>query len=327
MDIQHPPMYKKSSLGMKFMKIILILINVLYLIISFLMISGATTLKVIFGDHYSELWYTSTVDSLSSLWIATGVFLLALSIFGIAAAVKESTMMTNFYGLFLSLIFILQMAAAITGFTLITQANGIVWGSLNQMMYRTTWNYDTSTMDWIQQTFECCGNDGPSDWQNFGRYADTTPSYDDWYTTRHTTRYYDDWYPSSETTTELETTLSTTPPSTTTEFPIKMPQSCCVRDSAYDKVSLHCDTYFTRGCHGPLNQIVSQSVMIWGSSALFIGIIQILGIINAFMFARIIRRNKTNRDIHRWAIHESLGFDRPAAYVDQLPNTDEVKHI
>lgn len=69
-------------------------------IISILMISGATTLKVIFGEYYFELWYASTVDSLSSLWIATGCFLLALSIFGIAAAVKESTLMTNFVSIF-----------------------------------------------------------------------------------------------------------------------------------------------------------------------------------------------------------------------------------
>ncbi|KAG4071970.1 hypothetical protein HA402_006131 [Bradysia odoriphaga] len=324
MDIR-PPIYEKNSFGMKCMKIILILINVLYLIISFLMISGATTLKVIFGEHYFELWYASTVDSLSSLWIATGVFLLALSIFGIAAAVKESTMMTNFYGLFLSLIFILQMAAAITGFTLITQADGIVWGSLNSMMYQSQWGYESTTMDWIQQTFKCCGNNGPSDWESFGRYATTTPrpTYDDWY---YTTRPYTDWW--GEITTEYETTTGyETTPSTTTEFlGNRMPQSCCVRDSAYNKETLRCDYYFTRGCHGPLNQIVSQSVMIWGSSALFIGIIQILGVINAFMFARIIRRNKTNRDVHRWAIHESLGVDRPT-YVDQLPNTDEVKHM
>lgn len=48
------------------------------------------------------------------------------------------------------------------------------------------------------------------------------------------------------------------------------------------------------------------------------------------MFARLIRRSKTNRDIQRWAIHQSMGFDRPA-YVDQLPtqesHADEVKHI
>lgn len=60
------------------------------------MISGATTLKVIFGEYYFELWYASTIDSLSSLWIATGCFLLALSIFGIVSAVKESTLMANF---------------------------------------------------------------------------------------------------------------------------------------------------------------------------------------------------------------------------------------
>lgn len=59
------------------------------------------------------------------------------------------------YGLFLSLIFILQMAAAITGFTLITQADGIVWGSLNSMMYQGQWgNYERTTMDWIQETVQ-----------------------------------------------------------------------------------------------------------------------------------------------------------------------------
>lgn len=321
MDV-HPPIYKKSSLGMKCMKIILILINVLYLIISFLMISGATTLKVIFGEYYFELWYASTVDSLSSLWIATGVFLLALSIFGIAAAIKESTMMTNFYGLFLSLIFILQMAAAITGFTLITQADGIVWGSLNSMMYQGQWNnYDRSAMDWVQETFECCGNDGPGDWENFGRYATASPT-PDWYA--YTTRPYYDWYSTDVPTTDF---YDTTIPTTTEFLGNRMPKSCCVRDSEYNNGALRCDgSYYTRGCHGPLNQIVSQSVMIWGTSALIIGIVQILGVISAFMFARIIRRNKTNRDVHRWAINESMGFDRPA-YVDQLPNTDEVKHM
>lgn len=317
-----PKPYAKSSFGMKCIKVMLILINVLYLIIAFLMISGATTLKVIFGEYYFELWYASTIDSLSSLWIATGCFLLALSIFGIAAAVKESTMMTNFYGLFLSLIFVLQMAAAITGFTLITQTDGIVRESINSMMYRTTWSNDNNAMDWVQSTFHCCGNDGPSDWENFGRY--TTQSH----TTDYTTPYYYDWYYST-----YQTPSTTSPPPTSTEFyGNKMPQSCCTRDSSYDKDSFRCQTYFTRGCHGPLHQIVSQSVMIWGSSALFIGIVQILGVVSAFMFARTIRRNKTNRDIHRWAIHESLGFDRPV-YVDQMGNTEanmdinEVKHI
>ncbi|KAJ6632654.1 CD63 antigen [Pseudolycoriella hygida] len=299
MDTMPTGPYNKSSFGMKCMKFLLILINVLYLIISFLMISGATTLKVIFGEHYFELWYASTVDSLSSLWIATGCFLLALSIFGMAAAIKESTLMTNFYGLFLCLIFILQMAAAITGFTLITQADGIVRQTLQSMMYNSFSGQDT--IDWIQRTFECCGNDAPSDWENLGRFYGS-----------YTTREYDYFNDS----TQAYSTL-------------RMPKSCCQPNSNYDMNYYTCERYFTRGCHGPVNSIVSQSVMMIGSSALAVGVVQILGVVCAFMYARIIRRNKTNRDIHRWAIHESMGFDRPA-FVDRTPNSETIdgeKHI
>lgn len=49
----------------------------------------------------------------------------------------------------------------------------------------------------------------------------------------------------------------------------------------------------------------------------------------AFTFARAIRRNKTNRDVQRWAINESLGVDRPTYIDDQAPNAhiNEIKHI
>jgi len=304
-----PEPRKNVNFGMKCMKYILILINVLYLIISFLMISGATTLKVIFGEYYFILWYTSTISSLSSLWIATGCFLFVFSILGIVAAVKESTLLTNVYGLFLSLIFILQMASAITGFTLITQSNGIVSSSLNRLMYESSWNSNfLDTINWVQKTFECCGNEGPFDWRNNGIYSTSTRSW--WDTTT---------YGPYETTTTEE------------ELGLKMPQSCCTHNSDYDNINLICDNYFTKGCHGPLQEIVSESVMMIGSSALIIGVVQILGVVCAFMFARTIRRSKTNRDVQRWAIHQSMGFDRPA-YVDQVPTQeirgeDEVKHI
>jgi len=281
------------------------------LIISFLMISGATTLKVIFGEHYLILWYSSTVDSLSSLWIATGCFLLALSIFGIVAAVKESTLMTNVYGVVLALIFILQLASAITAFTLITQTNYIVSGTLNEMIYRFSWDNDSEdTVNWVQKTFACCGNEGPFDWRQHGQFSTPRPTYRPPY----------DYY---ETSTEE-------PATTEKQLGIKMPQSCCIHGSSYDYTNLICDDYFTRGCQGPLQAVLSESVMMIGSSALIIGVVQILGVVCAFMFARTIRRSKTNRDVRKWAINESMGFDRPA-YVDQVPTQeireDEIKHI
>lgn len=54
-----------------------------------------------------------------------------------------------------------------------------------------------------------------------------------------------------------------------------MPQSCCTRDSSYNNNTLHCEKYFTRGCHGPLHRIVSESVMMIGSSALAVGVVQV----------------------------------------------------
>jgi CD63 antigen len=315
-----PETEKRNNFGMKCMKYMLFLINVIYLIISFLMISGATTLKVIFGEYYFILWYTSTVDSLTSLYIATGCFLLVLSVFGIIAAVKESTLMTNIYGLILALIFILQMAAAITGFTLITQSSGIVRESLQYLMKRASgMSYspyysshyggnDDGTMDWVQKTFECCGNAGPSDWDGLGKYGGTTER--PW-------GMYDEYKTTTESVTERP-------------LGVRMPQSCCLPDSSYDKINFICNNYFTRGCHGPLYTIVSESVMMIGSSALIIGVVQILGVICAFIFARTIRRSKTDRDIQKWTVNESMSFNR-AAYVDQLAtseiHTDEIKHI
>lgn len=88
-------------------------------------------------------------------------------------------------------VFILQMAAAITGFALLPQSGAIVRGSLDSMMegYAFSDRYRT-TMDWIQDNvninemfdlfsctscllnfkFQCCGNQGPTDWDSLLPY-------------------------------------------------------------------------------------------------------------------------------------------------------------
>jgi len=267
-----------------------------------------------FGDYYYGIWYASTIDSLSSLWIATGCFLLAASIFGMFAAAKESTWMTNVYGLFLSLILILQMATAITGFTLITKSNGIVSSALNSLMDGWYLPNSAETMNFVQKTFECCGNEGPLDWRNHGMYSTRNPYY---YTTQPW-RYSSTYEPATD------------EPNTEQPLGIKMPQSCCSHGSNYDAINQICDNYFTNGCHGPLQEIVSKSVMTIGSSSLIIGVVQIVGVVCAFMFARSIRRSKTDRDVLKWASNQSMGYDRPA-YVDQVTAEEkgegEVEHI
>lgn len=48
------------------------------------------------------------------------------------------------------------------------------------------------------------------------------------------------------------------------------------------------------------------------------------------MFARSIRRTKTNRDIARWAVEENMDFDKQQ-HIDQLATVetrpDEIKYL
>lgn len=52
-----------------------------------------------------------------------------------------------------------------------------------------------------------------------------------------------------------------------------MPVSCCVRDSDY--VNLTCNEYYEKGCTDPLHQIVSESIMMIGSSSLVLAVVQV----------------------------------------------------
>lgn len=109
-------------------------------------------------------------------------------------------------------------------------------------------------------------------------YRYETESYynrnDDWYY-RTTSDYYyrnNNYY--DITTSEYPTTTTTTT-TTTTEAPKTdlMPASCCAKDSNY--VNLECEKAHTSGCFEPIHQVVSESIMMIGSSALVFAVIQV----------------------------------------------------
>ncbi|KAG4074647.1 hypothetical protein HA402_004518 [Bradysia odoriphaga] len=222
-------------------------INVLQVVIACLTIIGAISIKALFREYHFTSWY-SALHSLPNLWIAIGCFLIIFSVFGVFATIKNSCKLINLYAVSIIIVFILQMAAAITGFTLLPQAGGIVRGSLNSMMegYEYSFRYRT-TMDWIQESFGCCGNSSPSDWD----------------------------------------TILTNPP-----------HSCCPFNSDFD----HCDRYSSheRGCHSFLYDMVFRCILIIASSALVVGLLQIWGIMCAFMLASRVRQEKTERDVQKW---------------------------
>lgn len=283
---------------MKFMRCGLVLLSSIFLIISFFIISWGASLKILFGDHYHVLhygsWYTTTPQSLSSLYIATGCLLLAVSIFGIVAVLKQSTCMTNVYGVFLSLISLLQLAAAITGFILAAQSEYIWTDVLSHLVSGYLWGdgSDALTLDWIQRTFRCCGDSGPEDWKHQSGFTPFDKKVVGYGSLSHKSL-------------------------------LRVPQSCCLYEDEWDPQYKVCRSVFEIGCNEPLGLVLTESVMLIASSALIMGFLQIFGIVYAFLYARTIRQNKTSQDLQRWTlISQSMGLEKPTSSNDLLPGAE-----
>jgi len=289
MEVNQDGKKTKFDLGLTISKYILFLLNGVFVISSVLTMSSGVSTIVAFTSYYNLM--EGGFQVLSIFWIVVGFIFMIVALFGMFVAFKESTALANLYGIAMMVVFVLQVSAAIVAFTLISKSRYMVSDQLDTMMRDYNYRYQLE-VDWIQSKFECCGVNGPSDWQNFARfstpyYYETTESY--YY---RTSDYYyrtDDYYR----TTDPTTTTSTEPPRTDL-----MPQSCCVRNSNY--VNLTCEKYHTSGCFVPIHQIVSESIMMIGSSTLVVSVLQILGVILGFMYARIVRRKKTQRDVQIW---------------------------
>jgi len=287
---------KTVNSRMKCLKFMMVTLNVLYSIISFLTICGVFTLKT----NYRFFWSVDTIENFSNLWMALACILLALSVLGIAAADKENTLMTNFYSIFLSIILILQVTATAMSFQLLSHSSDIVDNFLNNLINCFTYGRgcDTSdVMDWIQTTFRCCGNNrGPIDWL----------PYNDIVFLPH--NYNHSWIPASP-------SILYSPNSTT-----KIPQSCCY-ETSNDNFEMICENAYAIGCQGPLYDILTESLVMISYSALIFCLVQIYGIFSAYQFARSIRQNKTNRDIQRWAVVKRMDVDKPVSIIHSPDET------
>lgn len=151
------------NVGMRCIKYMLVVINLMFLLTSVLLITVGTTIQSIYGDFSQFL--DDHFMSVPSLLVAVGFVMLVVATFGVIGAFKESTMLTNIYACLLSLVFILELSAAIAGFVLQSQVREMLIRTMNQSITAYT-KYETATIavDYMQRSLECCGVDGPSDW-------------------------------------------------------------------------------------------------------------------------------------------------------------------
>jgi len=275
-----------AILKMNCMKLMLVLMNICYLAIP--------TFMIVFGTSALVLNALTVFNVIYIMWMAAGIFLACISIFALIASLKENVVLVNLYGLFLMISFFLQIAVAITAISQIGNAKAFASNLISNMMHPydySEYGYDPK-LDWIQKSFECCGLDGPEDWSNHRNFETTTQA--------------EYWILSNTTDEQL----------TIDSLKLKTPVSCCTRESSYENTS--CDNYFKDGCSECIREILSSSIMIMGTVALTISVLQILGIVTAFMLARAIRRTKSYRHVLKSDTLSQRVFDTPT-HIDYTP--------
>jgi len=226
-------------------------LNVFYLIVGLLIIAAGATGQLAF------VFYDLTFEYklISVTWIVSGAILFVVSIFGIISACKNSVASTNFYGILMIVAFVVQLSTAIVGFTLISESEFIARHTLGRLIYSTEYSESSAiSMDYIQETLQCCGIDSANDWSMNLKYNADNYDY------------------------EQQTTQQT-------------PPSCCVTGSGYR--NFRCENVIQKGCIGKVYEITLQLILMIDSFALAVAVLQIVGIVGAFVVARIIRRAKT----------------------------------
>jgi len=261
--------HSNTFLKMSCVKYLLVLLNVFFLLISLFMIIFGTS-GLVFSEHYSG--YISIMETFNAIfivWIAAGLFLGCVSIFALIGSFKESVIGVNLYAVLMMLSFFLQISMTIIAFSLIGKSKEYASHLIISMM--DNYEYDASPeLNWIQNNFECCGLEGPNDWYyNRAFYPNDGGNR---------------WYP-------YASPIASYP----TEEKYRTPSSCCTKESGYKNFT--CENYYEIGCGEHMRAIISSNIMIMGSVAFTISIVQVLGIVIAFMLARVLRRTKSYRHV------------------------------
>lgn len=101
-----------------------------------------------------------------------------------------------------------------------------------------------------------------------------------------------------------------------------VPKSCC--DTFNEKAE--CDKIYDAGCFPRLRFLVAQGAMLISTGATAVALVQILGVICAFMLAKSIRQAKSIREARRWQLQQpfvSLTNEPYFSAYQELPISDD----
>ncbi|KAH9498605.1 cd63 antigen [Bulinus truncatus] len=149
--------------GMKCVKYLLFLFNLIFVIAGIGLIAAGAYVKVKLDQYYD--FFGSDYVGPGILLIIVGVIIFILAFFGCCGAIKENYCLTMTFAVFLGIIFVLEIAAGIAGFVL----RDDIEKEIGTVLKNSVVNYRNvsgigKAWDTLQSDFQCCGANNYTDW-------------------------------------------------------------------------------------------------------------------------------------------------------------------
>jgi len=163
----------------KWMKFALIFFQIITFLAGLIMlIAGSVIQQQIKTQRLTHTVGGYSTQAGSIICIIFGLLVLAMSLFGLFATIKDHHRFLVFYAVVMSLVFVIQFITGITGLTVLhnSKFKGYV-GEIFQKEFGYN-NSNTRTKeesDRFQQMFQCCGWVGPIDWEDSSVNASGIP--------------------------------------------------------------------------------------------------------------------------------------------------------
>jgi len=154
--------------GMKCIKYILFLFNLLFVIFGVILIVAGTVTKTGY-NKYIEFLNTDGLSAPPNLFIVAGSVMLLIAFLGCCGAVRENHCMIMTYSVLVGLLLIMELGAGIAAFALEDDVEQMVSTEMKKTMekYHQPNNTDiVRTWNIAQTSLECCGINNYTDWQD-----------------------------------------------------------------------------------------------------------------------------------------------------------------
>jgi len=151
------------DVGIKLVKLLMIIFNFIFFAVGLLLIVCGALVMTKFRDYVAVLGNSFNAAPMVIIFVGVVIFLVAF--FGCCGAWKESyCMMMTFTGLMVALL-VLQLVTFIAALVMKSKVRAVVTEPLKTALdsYHVKDQYKR-VLDKIQSGFECCGVEGPADW-------------------------------------------------------------------------------------------------------------------------------------------------------------------